>query len=220
MKTHSLPDNLQTLNAATKVYNFTVHTGEIVGDPTGTDETINFFIKDDKRREHDFTLQTSVKARQGHCVSIISASKNKDEFTHVIAWVNHTTEKVDYLKKNARKVVGDKIPMFFLTTSEATINAVNGLMDRHSGVVNIFILPIMLCFFVFSLFCLIIGSLFGLKSEKSVSAILKQASQIIESFDPTYAVYSSKPSKFIKIVKWAGIAILAFLALTFIFFSS
>lgn len=204
-----LPDELESLNAGGSVFRFIVETGTVVDTPTGTDNSISFFLKQDNGQENDLTLQTSMKAREGHRVSVLYVGKGEDStVAHAHGWINHTTGKIDFMPDTARMVAGDKISNFFLHMSLAAMNTTEGLMSMGGGFINLLLLPITLLLLAFAIVCMALGSLFGIQSASTVKAIMTHTKKIVAAINPDYEILvREKRSKLKTFFKWVLIAL-------------
>lgn len=215
MNVPTLRQDQLELKGVSNTYIYTVTTGTIVGEVSIHPTQVGFFLKTDDGKEHDITLNTSMKAREGHVVSVIYASKSGAETEYAVGWVNHTTTKADFFNDAALKVVGDKILTFFSAMAEAGMNTTNNLMETGGGCLNFLILPITLSFVALSLGFMAIAILFGAGSYKQSKAILAKANDIARDLEPTLPP-KKKPNLFMRILKWIGLTFLGLIVLSII----
>lgn len=208
-----IPQNLLTLKGTIGDFTYTVLRGVIVGEVTIHPTEVGFFLKTDDGKEHDITLKTAIKAREGHDVSIIYASKIGADIQYPVGWVNHTTTKADYFNDVALKVVGNKTMTFFSAMAEGSLNATANLVEGQNGCMNFLILPVTLSFFGISLAFLGIAMLFAMPAYKQSKAVLNHAMDIARHVEPSLPP-KKKPSTILKILKWLGIGFILFVIIT------
>lgn len=204
---------MKTVKCQGKTFNFTTERGTVVSEPTNNGAEITFFLKTEDGKERDLTFNSSIKAREGHEITVIYAGREGADFTNAVAWINHTTDKADYFKDVAMKIVGDKLMTFFAAMSEASANTIGNSMDRHGGCAMIVIMPVLLMVLALGIACLAIAGLFGANSMKQSKAIINNAADIAESIEPSVKVYRPKKSKFLTVLKWILIIFIAWTVL-------
>lgn len=209
----TLSNDQLELKGASNTYLYAVTTGRIIGDVSIHPTQVGFFLKTDDGKEHDITLNTSMKAREGHIVSVIYASKSGADTEYAVGWINHTTTKADFFNDAALKVVGDKVLTFFSAMAEAGMNTTANLMEGNSGCINFIILPVTLSFVLLSLAFLSIAILFGMGSYKQAKGILSKAHDIARDLEPSLPS-KKKPSLFLRILKWIGLGFVGLIILS------
>lgn len=203
----TLSPDLSTLRHGGTQYRFFSRDGVVVSPPVVKDDHIEFFFKnEEKGKEYSATLNSKISARETHVISILYCQKNKAEVAYPVAWVNHTTDEMDYLEHSTREAVGNKASLLFFQMGLSVSESMSNLSAPHGGFINLLLIPIYLIFLASVLACLLLGSLLGLKSERVVKKILKHANMTLEqNHIAGVRPYKKKGSKILGFIKWAFI---------------
>lgn len=212
----NIPEDLKTLKDKGGAFHFQLENGEVVSDPEGDTEVTRFFMKNSKGKEQDVGMRTGIRARKGHNVSILYASREKDDFEYIVAWANHDTGSVDFLEEQIKKATGHKATRFFINAGEACANTLENFTSPHSGLLTLLLLPITLVILAMSLLFLFLAGICGLYSASTTGKLTKHVEDIFTAMNPAFEVYRKKVSKFKIFMKWLGVTFLVLLVLSII----